>query len=163
MTKIIDHSDEPALNFRERLHEQARKNIWEALDRLSSGNPTKVKPGTRITAKSVAAEAGVDRATLYRSHSVVLDHIRQIPTHHSGKVSKPLPTNRHSEEKRLSEYRSLAEEAQRQVTMLARHQYKLDALIEELSKALALKDLIIRDLNERLTKLSTDRRIHSIK
>ncbi|WP_395407895.1 TetR family transcriptional regulator [Pseudoduganella sp. UC29_106] len=146
--------------FRERVHAQTRTKLWGALERLRSGNVTVVPVGTKISAKSLAKEAGVDRATLYRSHSVVLDEIRQTTSQIENK--EPTARKRRNTANRLAEYRMLAEEAQHQVALLARHQYDLSVQVEELMKALELKDAIIQELNERLASLTTERRIHSI-
>jgi hypothetical protein len=57
---------------------ETRQKLELALRRLANGNPTVVKKGTKISASSVAEEAGVDRVTLYRFHEPVLTEIRKI-------------------------------------------------------------------------------------
>jgi len=147
--------------FSKRVHEHTRELLWEALARLRSGTANVVPIGTKISATSVAEEAGVDRATLYRSHSVVLDEIRQTPPHISNK--EPATKTKPPTDKRLAEYKLLAEEAQAQVTLLARNQYGLGAQIEELTRALEVKESIICELNERLASLAAERRVHPIR
>jgi hypothetical protein len=146
--------------FSKRVHAHTRKVLWEALARLRSGTAIVVPIGTKISATSVAEEAGVDRATLYRSHSVVLDEIRQTSAPISNK--QPATKTKQPTDKRLAEYKLLAEEAQAQVTLLARHQYELGAQIDELTRLLKAKESIIRELNERLASLTAGRRVYSI-
>lgn len=109
-----------------------------------------------ITASSVAEEAGVDRATLYRFHEPVLTEIRKI----NDTAPKAKLKESHSElaqtSTKMKEYRRLVEEAQEEVAALARINYRLDARISELGGLIRVRDERIaefqKQLNERNSK-----------
>jgi membrane-bound lytic murein transglycosylase B len=103
-----------------------------ALRRLANGNPTVVKKGTKISASSVAAEAGVDRVTLYRFHEPVLTEIRKINDTAPKTQLKESRSELAQTNIKMKEYRRLVEEAQEEVAALARINYRLDARISEL-------------------------------
>jgi hypothetical protein len=135
---------------------ETRQKLEDALRRLANGNPQVVKNGTRITAASVAKEAGVDRVTLYRFHEPILVDIR--------KINDTLPKSQLKESRselaqasaRLKEYRQLVEEAQEEVAALARINYRLDGRIAELQEMIRMRDEVIaglqRQVNERESK-----------
>lgn len=133
-----------------------REKLELAVRRLVNGNPRVVKKGTKITAASVAKEAGVDRVTLYRFHEPVLVEIRKI----NDTAPKALLKESRSElaqfAAKLKEYRGLVEEAQEEVAALARINYRLDARIAELEELIRVRDGVIaglkKELNERGSK-----------
>lgn len=130
-----------------------REKLELALLRLRNGNPGIVKKGTKISASSVAREAEIDRATLYRFHEPVLTAIRKA---NDVEPKAQLKENRSELAKlnaKLKDYRQLVEEAQQEVTTLARINYRLDARISELEAAIVMRDerisAILKQLNER--------------
>ena len=106
-----------------------REKLELAVRRLVNGNPRIVKKGTRITAASVAKEAGVDRVTLYRFHEPVLVEIRKINDTAPKALLKESRSELAQSAAKQKEYRRLVEEAQEEVAALARINYRLDARI----------------------------------
>jgi uncharacterized coiled-coil protein SlyX len=143
----------------EALAQQKRKSVKDtrqklelALRRLTNGNPRVVSKGTKISAASVAKEAGVDRVTLYRFHEPILVEIRRI----NDTTPKALLTESRSElaqnATKLREYRKLTEEAQEEVVALARINYRLDARITELEALIRSRDEAITGLQKQLNE-----------
>ncbi len=133
-----------------------REKLELAVRRLVNGNPRIVKKGTRITAASVAKEAGVDRVTLYRFHEPVLVEIRKINDTAPKALLKESRSELAQSAAKQKEYRRLVEEAQEEVAALARINYRLDARIAELEDLIRVRDGIIaglqKELNERGSK-----------
>ena len=132
---------------------ETREKLELAVRRLVNGNPRIVKKGTKITAASVAKEAGVDRVTLYRFHEPVLVEIRKINDTAPKALLKESRSELAKSEAKQKEYRRLVEEAQEEVAVLARINYRLDARIAELEELIRVRDEVIfglqRELNER--------------
>jgi len=129
---------------------KTRKELELALSRLTKDNPRVVAKGTKITAASVAKEAGIDRVTLYRYHEPVLVEIRKI-NHSTPKVRlKETRSELAEASSKLKEYRKLVEEAQTEVVALARINYRLDARIAELEELIKLRDKVIEGLQRQL-------------
>lgn len=133
-----------------------RQKLELALRRLAHGNPQVVKKGTKITASSVAEEAGIDRATLYRFHEPVLTEIRKINDTAPKAQLKESRFELAQSSAKMKEYRRLVEEAQEEVTALARINYRLDARISELEGLIRVRDERIaefqKQVNERNSK-----------
>lgn len=143
---------------------QTRQKLISAIERLLTGMPQNVMPGTTISAKSVAAEARVDRTTLYRFHKDILAIINGHLSHSKPDQEKvDTVEKRESSSGKLTEYKNLLREAQQQVAMLARHQYDLSNRIDELNNELARKDRIIAELTRRITELSVSSGVHALK
>lgn len=132
---------------------ETREKLELALRRLANGNPRVVKKGTKVTAASVAKEAGVDRVTLYRFHEPVLVEIRKINDTAPKALLKESRSELAQSAVKQKEYRRLVEEAQEEVAALARINYRLDARIAELEELIRVRDGVIaglqRELNER--------------
>lgn len=135
---------------------ETRRKLEDALRRLVNGNPQVVKNDTRITAASVAKEAGVDRVTLYRFHEPILVDIRKINDTLPKAQLKESRSELTQASARLKEYRQLVEEAQEEVAALARINYRLDGRIAELEELIRMRDEVIaglqRQVNERESK-----------
>jgi hypothetical protein len=130
-----------------------RKRLQDALRRLLDGEPAVVSASAPVSASSVAKEAGVDRATLYRFHQPVLEEIRKAAA--ASKVDKNRARRSLSEtEAKLREYRDLVEDAQSEVAALARINYRLDARIHELEELIRIRDQVIADLQLQLNPRS---------
>ena len=127
-----------------------RQKLELALSRLIKGNPQIVKSGTKISAASVAKEAEIDRATLYRFHEPILVEIRKINDTSPKTLLKGSRLELAQTKPKLKEYRRLVEEAQNEVSALARINYQLDAKITELQEALEIKNGIISALQKQL-------------
>lgn len=138
---------------------ETREKLELAVRRLVNGNPRVVKKGTRVTAASVAKEAGVDRVTLYRFHEPVLVDIRKINDTAPKALLKESRSELAQSAAKQKEYRRLVEEAQEEVAALARINYRLDARIAELEDLIRVRDEVIagfqKQLNERDSKPTT--------
>lgn len=131
---------------------ETRKKLELALRRLANGNPRVVKKGTKISAASVAKEAGVDRVTLYRFHEPVLVEIRKINDTAPKAQLKESRSELAKSEAKQKEYRRLIEEAQEEVAALARINYRLDARIAELEELIRVRDDAIAGLQKALNE-----------
>ena len=129
---------------------KTRSELEMALSRLIKGNPRVVKQGTKVNAASVAREAGIDRATLYRYHEPILVEIRKINDSTPKARLKESRSELSQADAKLKEYRKLVEEAQEEVVALARENYKLDGRIAELEELLRVRDSIIEGLQRQL-------------
>lgn len=119
---------------------ETRQKLELAVRRLAHGNPRVVPKGTKLSASSVAKEAGVDRATLYRFHEPILSEIRRLNNSAPKAKLRSSRTKNREAEMRLKEYRSLVEQAQSEVAALARINYRLQARIDELESDLRMRD-----------------------
>ncbi|WP_416242998.1 hypothetical protein ACLSSQ_13590 [Azospira sp. APE16] len=127
---------------------ETRERLELAVRRIVNGNPQVVKKGSKLTAASVAKEAGVDRVTLYRFHEPVLSELRRINDTTPRALLKETRAERARAETKQKEYLRLAEEAQEEVKALARINYRLDARIKELEELLRIRDDVIKDLQQ---------------
>ncbi|MBW4049178.1 MAG: hypothetical protein HIU89_15000 [Proteobacteria bacterium] len=128
-----------AAHSRRSLHD-TRHKLELAVRRLVHGNPRVVKKGAKLSASTVAAEAGVDRATLYRFHEPILTEIRRINDSAPKAMFKERRAQLAGTQAKLRDYRKLIEEAQGEVGMLARINYRLKARIDELEMLLKVRD-----------------------
>ncbi|MBI8451145.1 hypothetical protein JEZ57_30325, partial [Pseudomonas aeruginosa] len=79
MSRVDTAGNPEALRaHKEASQRQTRQELELALARLRNGNPRRVKRGTLVSAAAVAAEAGIDRSTLYRFHEPILTAIRKF-------------------------------------------------------------------------------------
>lgn len=140
-----------AANKRQSMKE-TREKLELAVRRLANGNPRVVKKGTKITAASVAKEAGVDRVTLYRFHEPVLFEIRKINDTAPKALLKESRSELAQSEAKQKEYRRLVEEAQEEVATLARINYRLDARVAELEELIRVRDGVIAGLQKELNR-----------
>jgi DNA-binding XRE family transcriptional regulator len=138
---------------------ETRKKLELAVRRLLDDNPIVVRKGTKLSAASVAREAGVDRATLYRFHEPVLVEIRKINDSFPKALLKEKRSDLTKAADKVREYRRMAEEAQKEVELLAGVNYRLDAQVKELKDLIRVRDEVIsglqKQLNERGSKLIT--------
>lgn len=143
----ITEETRQALAFKQRQSVKGtREKLELALRRLVNGNPKIVKKETKVSAAAVAKEAGVDRVTLYRFHRPVLDEIQKINDSGPKSQLKETRSELAGTEAKLKEYRKLVEEAQAEVTALARINYGLDARVAELENLLRIRDERIEEL-----------------
>jgi len=141
---------------------ETRQKLELAMRRLVNSNPQVTKNGKKITAASVAKEAGVDRATLYRFHEPILVEIR--------KINDTLPKAQLVESRselaqafaKLKEYRQLVEEAQEEVAALARINYRLDGRIAELEELIRVRDDLIAALQRQVNERESKNRVHNL-
>jgi hypothetical protein len=109
----------PLLNLQQKaLKRKPRENRMKS--RLTKDNPHIVKKGTKVSAASVAKEAGVDRVTLYRFHEPILIEIRKLNDSTPRAQLKESRSELTQTAAKLKEYRTLIEDAQEEVVALAR-------------------------------------------
>lgn len=152
MRRLSEATQEALAAQKRQSLKETRTKLELAMRRLANGNPQIVKKGTRISAASVAKEAGVDRVTLYRFHEPVLVEIRKI---NDSAPKAQLAESRSELAKtnaRIREYRKLTEEAQEEVAALARINYRLEARITELEELIRIRDECILGLQKQLNK-----------
>lgn len=142
-----------SLERQKRLSVQStRQKLELALNRIVNGSSQIVKPGTKVSATAVAKEAGVDRATLYRFHEPILEQIRKINAESPKSLLRESRVKLATFDPKIKEYRALVEEAQYEVTLLARINYQLEAKISELEEALEIKHGIITALKQQINQ-----------
>jgi chromosome segregation ATPase len=107
----------------------------------------------------VAAEAGVDRVTLYRFHEPVLTEIRKINDTAPKTQLKESRSELAQTNIKMKEYRRLVEEAQEEVAALARINYRLDARISELEGLIRVRDERIADFQNQLNEHNTKSKV----
>jgi len=150
---VIAEATQKALAAQKRQSvKNTRLKLELALHRLAHGTPHVVKKGTKISASSVAKEAGVDRATLYRFHEPVLSAIRSINDSAPKALLKESRSELAQTNTKMKEYRRLVEDAQEEVTALARINYRLEARISELEELIRVRDERITDLQKQLNE-----------
>lgn len=140
MSETTDAARQALAKHAQRSLRDTRRKLELAMHRLVHGNARVVPKGTKLSAASVAKEAGVDRATLYRFHEPILTEIRRI--NDSGPKSQLQASRTRNQEAnaRLKEYRALVEQSQAEVVALARINYRLQARIDELESSLRVRD-----------------------
>lgn len=132
---------------------QTRQYLELALKRLENNNPSRVKPGTPITASSVAEEAGIDRSTLYRYHDPILTEIRKL---NNVTPKKQLQAKRGELAEtlaRMREYREALKESRAEMTAWARQNYALSHRAQELEELVRQRDIIIKELHAQLREV----------
>lgn len=149
----ITEETRQALEFKQRQSvKDTREKLELALRRLVNGNPRIVKKETKVSAAAVAKEAGVDRVTLYRFHRPVLEEIQRINASGPKSQLKETRSELAGTTAKLKEYRKLVEEAQADVSALARINYGLDAKVAELENLLRIRDERIEELLKSLIR-----------
>lgn len=152
MNAISEATQEALAAQKRQSVKETRQKLEMALRRLAHDNPQVVKKGTKITASSVAEEAVVDRATLYRFHEPVLTEIRKINDTTPKTQLKESRSELAQTNTKMKEYRQLVEEAQKEVATLARINYRLDARISELEGLIRVRDECIADFQKHLNE-----------
>lgn len=150
MTTMPEATQEGLAPYKRQSVKDTRQKLELALRRLVNGNPRVVKKGTRLSASSVAEEAGVDRVTLYRYHEPVLTEIRRINEATPKAQLKESRSELAQTEAKLKEYRRLVEDAQAEVVALARINHRLQAHQSELEALLRVRDERINELQKQL-------------
>ncbi|UJC25371.1 hypothetical protein HUK75_22345 [Pseudomonas aeruginosa] len=121
-----------------------------ALARLRNGNPRRVKRGTLVSAAAVAAEAGIDRSTLYRFHEPILTAIRKFNESTSKQQLETKQGELGEARAKAREYREALEAARDEMTAWARQNYVLTHRVRELEATIQQRDKLIADLQARL-------------
>lgn len=125
---------------------KTRQELELAVRRIVNGNPKRVKKGTTLSPVSVAAEAAIDRSTLYRYHEPVLSEIRKINNATPQKKLREKHSELAESKDKAKEYRTMLEEEQANLVQMARQNYALNLRIKELEGYLRDRDRIITEL-----------------
>lgn len=133
----------------------SRQRLQLALRRIVNGNPRVVAKGAKPSASAVAKEAGLDRVTLYRFHAPILDKIRKLNDSTSRAQLRKRQSDLAQAAAKLAEYRKLVEQAQSEVTLLARENYRLQARVTEVESMLSIRDKTIAALQKQANARST--------
>ncbi len=128
----------------------SRQRLELALRRIVNGNPRVVPKGSRPSASAVAKEAGLDRVTLYRFHAPILDEIRKLNDATPRAQLRKRQSDLAQAASKLAEYRKLVEDAQGEVTALARENYRLQARVTEVESMLSVRDKTIAGLQRQV-------------
>lgn len=163
MSAIPEAAQEALAAQKRQSVKETRQKLELAVRRLVNGNPRVVKKGTKISAASVAKEAGVDRVTLYRFHEPVLTEIRKINDTAPKALLKESRSELGKSAAKMKEYRTLDEEAQDEVAALARINYRLDARISELEELIRGRDGVIAGLTKQLNERGSKPKISPLK
>ncbi|EIU5250134.1 TPA: hypothetical protein NH808_000100 [Pseudomonas aeruginosa] len=151
MSRVDTAGNPEALRaHKEALQRQTRQELELALARLRNGNPRRVKRGTLVSAAAVAAEAGIDRSTLYRFHEPILTAIRKFNETTSKQRLEAKQGELGEARAKAREYREALEAARDEITAWARQNYALTHRVQELEAILRQRDKLIADLQARL-------------
>lgn len=157
MSETADAGSQALAAYARRSMRETRHKLDLAVRRLVHGHPRIVAKGTKLSAASVAKEAGVDRATLYRFHEPILAEIRRVNETTPKDKLRVTRTESREADARLKEYRKLLEQAQSEVSALARINYRLQARIEELETSLRARDERIAAMQRQINTASKPR------
>ncbi|MBP8276050.1 MAG: hypothetical protein KAX55_04070 [Propionivibrio sp.] len=132
-----------------------RLELELAVRRLVNGNPQRVKKGTPLSPAAVAAEAGVDRSTLYRYHEPVLTEIRRTIDATPQKKLREKSGELAAAMAKAKEYRAMLEAEQANLQKMARENYNLSARVRHLESAIERHLARIAELEEAQRKVTT--------
>ncbi len=138
-----------------------RLELELAIRRIVNGNPQRVKKGTHLSPAAVAAEAGVDRSTLYRYHEPVLTEIRRTIDATPQKKLREKSSELAAATAKAKEYREMLEAEQANLQKMARENYNLNAQVKELQSSVERQAARIAELEEaqkKVASISTARR-----
>ncbi|QJW82557.1 hypothetical protein [Burkholderia glumae] len=127
-----------------------REQLELALARILEGKPKRVKPGTAVSASSVAKEAQVDRSTLYRYHADLLDKLKRATNSTADQLLKSKRGELSRTQAKAREYKNIAEDLQAELEAVARNNYALSHRMQELEELLRQRDVVIADLQQRI-------------
>jgi len=127
-----------------------RLELEKALARLRNGQPKRVPPNAKINASTLAKEAGVERSTIYRYHSTILNEVQRI-THSAATTRLKEKHSAYAQaEAKTKEYRQILEKCQADKEILKQENYRLQHRIDELEAFLKQRDEIIGELQRKI-------------
>jgi len=118
-------------------------NIVQALVRIKNGKAEKVplKPFGKVSAKDLAVEAGVSRASLYGNHKSFLKELKKI----NEKRSVGVTEKRKEREEKAASDKELIRELNQSRTLLAQENYRLN---EENKRLVRQVEALVSQLGE---------------
>lgn len=134
---------------------ETRQELELAIRRIVNGNPQRVKKGAPLSPAAVAAEAGVDRSTLYRYHEPVLTEIRRTIDATPQKKLREKSSELAAATAKAKEYREMLEAEQVNLQKMARENYTLSARVRHLESAIERHQARIAELEEAQRKITT--------
>jgi hypothetical protein len=133
-----------------RMMQKTHEDLQSAILRIVNGRPKRVQKGSKLTVNNVAKEAQVDRSTIYKYHSAILNDIHGRNSTTPKAILKEKRSELARVQDRVKEYRRMTEEAQTDKENLLQVNYRLDRRIMELEKLLAQRDKVIKELKREL-------------
>ena len=128
---------------------ETRLELERALVRLRNGHTKRVPQNAKINASTLAKEAGVERSTIYRYHSAILNEVQRITNSASTTRLKEKQGELAQAIGKAKEYRQILEEAQVHKEALKRENYRLQHRIDELEAFLKQRDEVISELQRK--------------
>jgi DNA-binding XRE family transcriptional regulator len=132
-----------------------RLELEKALTRLRNGQPKRIHPNAKINASTLAKEAGVERSTIYRYHSGILNEVQRI-THSAATTRLKEKHSAYAQaEAKTKEYRQMLEKCQADKEILKRENYRLQYRIDELELLLKQRDEMVDELQQKTNMTQT--------
>lgn len=131
----------------------AESNFREAFERLKSGVPKVLPPGTPVSQNNVAKEAGCDSSALRKSRFPML--VSEIQAHLTSLGGERAP----SERQRLLKQRQRSRDAQEVIKDLKAQRDAIASLLVEANAQIGLLTLKVRDLETRLEDFEPTARV----
>ncbi len=129
-----------------------RLELEKALARLRNGHTKNVPQNSKINASTLAKEAGVERSTIYRYHSAILNEVHRI----TNSAATTRLQEKHSEliqaEVKAKEYRQLLEKYQADKEILKQENYRLQHRIDELEIILKQRNEIMDEFHKKVNE-----------
>lgn len=129
--------------------QQTHNELVQAFNRLANGEPINVKKGTKVTAKSVAEEAGVSRTSLY-NHPDILEQVKRYIEKKSISPAQARRLTKEEAERKEQETKELIQQLNTDKSKLAQENYKLSLENEELRRLNEAKDKENAELKRKL-------------
>ena len=133
-----------------RMMEKTHGELQSAISRILNGRPRRVPKGSKLTVNNVAKEAGVDRSTIYKFHSSILNEVQTRNNATPKEVLKEKRTELGQARERVKEYRQMTEAAQADKEKLLQVNYRLNQKLKDLEKLLTQRDKVIKELQKEL-------------
>ena len=130
--------------------QKTHRGLQQAILRIVNGRPKRVVKGSKLTINNVAKEAGIDRSTIYKYHSAILNEIHSRKNATSTAMLKEKKSDLARASDQVRQYRKMTEEAQAEIESFAQVNYRLNHRIKELEALLTQRDKVINDLQKKL-------------
>lgn len=125
--------------------------LWEAIKRIETNTPIRVKGGSMLTPSDVAREAEIGRDTVYH-HSKVIDYIKQKKIEWKSQPGKRKVTFIRDAQDKVSELIQIKKQLLIDKEKLARENYRLQFENDELTVKLLRYQKEREELMDRLSE-----------
>jgi len=130
--------------------EKTFQELLGAIARIQEGTSQLLPPGTRLTVSTLAKEAGINRATIYKYHPDIIARIELLNKFDSKQQLKEKRSELSKARDSAKVYRKLLGQAQKDKEHLVRINYQLTHQLEELERRLGQRDEVIAALKRQL-------------